>query len=229
MPDSIHYGGLDNLHFDLTLTDGDFGLIDFYNSRSFFPTVQDSRDERFEADSGIGIGAEAYHRSSLSVYKPARDDHAFDDHENLSVPQVINSPEASVLSNGPILCERLSSSSRDLILSLILEVSREANLSRILKSFPGAELLDSLIQQYFEQQTHNIGTFIHVPTFRTNNEDPGVLASVAAAGAVHSPNPTIRKLGYALNEGVRMHLPAKVLSVLYDYTIMLTGADILPV
>jgi hypothetical protein len=209
--DYVNYGALDNFHFDLTLTDGDFGLIDFYNSQSVLPNFHDTQNnDRYDTDSGIGIGAEAYHRSSLSEWKPAREDHAFDDHENLSVPPAINSPEATISSDGPILCDRLLSSSRDLILSLILEVSREANLGRILKSFPGTELLDGLIQQYFEHQKQNVGTFIHMPTFRTNSEDSGVLAGLAAAGAVRSPNPTIRKLGYALNESVRLHLPTKV-------------------
>ncbi|KAJ5320635.1 hypothetical protein N7508_000918 [Penicillium antarcticum] len=208
-PEYVHYGASDNLHFDFTLTDGDFGLIDFYNSRSLLPSFHNQHDEIYDTDSGIGIGAEAYHRSSLSAWKPAPEDHAFDDHENLSVPQVINSPETNVTPEWPHLCERLTSSSRDLILSLVLEVSREANLSRIMKSFPSTELLDGLIQQYFELQRHTIQTFIHMPTFQTNSEDPGVLAGLAAAGAVFSPIPTIRKLGYALNEIVRLHLPGK--------------------
>jgi hypothetical protein len=220
-PDYIHYGALDNLHFDFTLTDGDFGLIDFYNSRSLLPSFHTQNQEIYDTDSGIGIGAEAYHRSSLSEWKPAPEDHAFDDHENLSVPQVINSPEANMTSERPTLCERLTSSSRDLILSLVLEVSREANLSRIVKSFPSTELLDGLIQQYFELQKHTVQTFIHVPTFQTNSEDPGVLAGLAAAGAVCSPVPTIRKLGYALNEIVRLHLPSKVSLLLLMYVRMM--------
>lgn len=211
VPDYAQYGALDNFHFDLTLTDGDFSLIDFYNSHSITPDVPDSRtDTLCGTESGIGLGAEAYHRSSLSAYKPAREDHAFDDHENLSVPQMMNTPESSVFTNEPTLCDRLSPTSRDLILSLILEVSREATLSRIVRSFPGADLLDALVQQYFEHQTQDISAFIHIPTFHTNTEDPGILAGLAAAGAVRSSNPTIRKLGYALNEGVRMHLPTKV-------------------
>ena len=209
-PDYVHYGALDNLHLDFTLTDGDFGLIDFYNSRSFLPNFHTKNHEIYDTDSGIGIGAEAYHRSSLSAWKPAPEDHAFNDHENLSVPQVINSPETNVSSEWPTLCERLTSTSRDLILSLVLEVSREASLSRIMKSFPSTELLDGLIQQYFELQNHTVQTFIHMPTFQTNSEDPGVLAGLAAAAAVCSPVPTIRKLGYALNEIVRLHLPRKV-------------------
>ncbi|CAG7936751.1 unnamed protein product [Penicillium olsonii] len=209
-PDYTQYGSLDNFHFDLTLTEGDFSLIDFYNSHSIPTSVPESRaDPACGIDSGIGIGAEAYHRSSLSAYKPAREDHAFDDHENLSVPQMMNTPESSVSSTEATLCDRLLPTSRDLVLSLVLEVSREATLSRIVKSFPGTDLLDALIQQYFEHQTHTIGTFIHTSTFRTNSEDPGILAGLAAAGAVRSSNPTIRKLGYALNEGVRMHLPTK--------------------
>jgi hypothetical protein len=79
-----------------------------------------------------------------------------------------------------------------------------------MKSFPSTELLDGLIQQYFELQQHAVQTFIHMPTFKTNSEDPGILAGVAAAAAVCSPVPTIRKLGYALNEIVRLHLPSKV-------------------
>ncbi|KAJ5354329.1 hypothetical protein N7541_006893 [Penicillium brevicompactum] len=208
--DYVQYGALDNFHFDLTLTDGDFSLIDSYNSQAVFPSVPDSHmDYRYGIDSGVGIGAAAYHRSSLSAYQPAREDHAFDDHENLSVPEVINSPQNNLSFRDTAICERLSPSSRDLILSLILEVSREATLSRIMKSFPGTELLDSLVQQYFEYQINAVESFIHTPTFRTNSEDPGALAVIAAAGAVRSSNPTIRKLGYALNEGVRMHLPTK--------------------
>lgn len=220
MSDYAQYGALDNFHFDLTLTDGDFSLIDSYNSQAVFPTVPDNHmDYRYGMDSGVGIGAAAYHRSSLSAYQPAREDHAFDDHENLSVPEVINSPQNNLFFRDIAICERLSPSSRDLILSLILEVSREATLSRIMKSFPGTELLDSLVQQYFQHQINTVESFIHTPTFRTNSEDPGALAVIAAAGAVRSSNPTIRKLGYALNEGVRMHLPTKVCPMdLIDFT-----------
>lgn len=211
IPEFTHYGALEHPAFDFNLTDGDFGLIDFYNSGSLPPGLHDNDiQDRFDIDSGIGIGAEAYHRSSLSAWKPVQQDRAFDDHENLSVPQVIDSPEANPTSDRQILCERLSSSSRDLIFGLVLEISREANMSRIMKSFPSTELLDGLIQQYFEYQSHSVDSFIHGPTFRPNSEHASILAALAAAAAVRSPIPTIRKLGYALLEIVRLYMPLKV-------------------
>jgi hypothetical protein len=211
LPEFTHYSALENPAYDLNLTDGDFGLIDMYNARSFPPEFNgfEPRD-RFDADSGIGMGAEAYHRSSLSAWKPVQQDRAFDDHENLSVPQAIDSPEAIVASDRQILSERLSSSNRDLIFGLVLEISREANLTRIMKSFPSTELLDGLIQQYFEDQSRSVDSFIHGPTFRPNSEHASILAILAAAGAVRSPIPTIRKLGYALLEIVRLYMPIKV-------------------
>lgn len=210
IPEFTHYGALEHPAFDFNLTDGDFGLIDMYNSRSILPAHDHDQNDRFDADSGIGIGTEAYHRSSLSAWKPMQEDKACVDHENLSVPQTIDSPETSATLDRQILCERLTSSSRDLIFGLVLEISREANLTRIMKSFPSTELLDGLIQQFFERQSDNVDSFIHTPTFRPNNEHASILAAMASAGAVLSPIPTIRKLGYALLEIVRLYMPIKV-------------------
>ncbi|KAF7712303.1 Early growth response protein 1 [Penicillium ucsense] len=210
IPDFTHYGAMEIPALDFNLTDGDFGLIDMYNSCSFLPGVSemDSQDQ-FDVDSGIGIGAEAFNRSSLSQWKPAHEDHAFNDHENLSVPHTIDSPDAPVTSNRQVLGDRLSTTSRDLIFGLVLETSREAHLSRIMKSFPSTELLDGLIQQFFDFQAHSVGSFIHAPTFQPNSEHASILAAVAAAAAVRSPIPTLRKLGYALMEIVRFYLAMK--------------------
>lgn len=208
IPEFTPYGALENQALDFSLTDGDFGLIDMYNSRSLIPGY-DNEQDRFDADSGIGIGAEAYHRSSLSAWKPAQEDRAFVDHENLSIPQAIDSPEVSATER-QTLSERLSSSSRDLIFGLVLEISRGADLNRIMKSFPSTELLDGLIQQFFEYQSQSVISYIHAPTFRPNSEHASMLAALASAGAVRSHIPTIRKLGYALLEIVRMYMPIRV-------------------
>lgn len=211
IPEFTHYGALEYPPFDFNLTDGDFGLIDMYNSGSIFPNMHENhQQDSFDADSGIGIGTEAYNRSSLSAWKPGQGDKAGVDHESLSIPQNINSPEAIATPDQQILCDRLSSSSRDLIFGLVLEISREANLTRIMKSFPSTELLDGLIQQFFERQARSVVSFIHAPTFRPNSEHASILAAMASSAAVHSPIPTIRKLGYALVEIVRLYMPTKV-------------------
>ncbi|KAI9930238.1 hypothetical protein MW887_012050 [Aspergillus wentii] len=215
--DYAHYGVFDhNLHLDFDLTDVDYGLIDFFNNRGAVPEIQpdagrvDGNNDRFDVDSGIAIGAEAYQRSSLSAWKPTHEDHTFADRVNLSVPKAINSPHSSPTSSRQILSERLLPSSRDLIFGMVLQgTQKDENLTRIMKSFPNAELLDSLIQSYFECQRHQIDSWIHGPTFRPNSEEPDMLAAVAAAGAVRSPISTIRKLGYALLEIARLQMSVK--------------------
>lgn len=195
---------------DFSLTDGDIGLIDLYNSQSPSSYLKGGDPQDIcDAENDVGMGLEAYHRSSLSAWTPVQgQDRAFDDHENLSVPEAIDSPK--VISDQQILCEKLSSSSRDMIFGLVLEISKEANMSRIMRTFPSTDLLNRLLQQYFENQHHSIVSFIHAPTFRPNNEHPSVLAALASAGAVRSSIPTIRKLGYALMEIVRLFMPVKV-------------------
>lgn len=213
-PEYTQYGALDNVQFDFDLNDGDFGLIDFYNSQNLLPELHEHLTEQnnvhFDADSGIAMGAEAYHRSSLSAWKPSHGDYAGNDHENLSIPQTIDSPEASVTSDRQILCERLSPSGRDRIFGMVLETSQKAHLSRIMRSFPSTDLLDGLIQQYFNIQKHGVDSWVHGPTFQPNEQEPAILGALAAAAAVRSTVPTIRKLGYSLAEIVRLYMPRRV-------------------
>ncbi|KAL4905121.1 hypothetical protein BDW74DRAFT_178127 [Aspergillus multicolor] len=203
-----------NLNFDFDLTEVDFGLIDFYNSRgSVNPALPqpDDNDRDADRDSGIALGAEAYSRSSLSAWKPGHSDHAFADQNDLSVPKSIDSPEASTYSQSKhqILSERLSPGSRDLIFGMVLQTSQRANLTRIMKSFPSTELLDSLIQDFFAYQAQQVDSWVHGPTFHINEESPDMVGIVAAAAAVRSNIPTIRKLGYALMEVVRLQMSLK--------------------
>ncbi|KAL4892419.1 hypothetical protein BDV59DRAFT_202561 [Aspergillus ambiguus] len=200
---------IDPNSFNFDFTDMDFGLIDFFNTQGVqYPQHTDVPDG-LETDSGIALGAEAYQRSSLSAWKPGHSDHAFVDEEGLSVPKSIDSPETSLHSKRQVLSERLSPGSRDLIFGLVLQTSTTGNLTRIMKSFPSTELLDSLMQHYFEFQSHQIDSWIHGPTFQPNEQDPDMLAAVAAAGAVRSSIPTLRKLGYALMEIARLRMSDK--------------------
>ncbi|KAL4775907.1 hypothetical protein BDW60DRAFT_225052 [Aspergillus nidulans var. acristatus] len=201
-----------NINFDFDLTEVDFGLIDFYNSRGSAnpaPLQPDETDRDADRDSGIALGAEAYSRSSLSAWKPVHSDHAFADQNDLSVPKSIDSPEASAQCRHQILSERLSPGSRDLIFGMVLQTSQRANLTRIMKSFPSTELLDSLIQDFFANQAQQVDSWIHGPTFHPNEESPDMVGIVAAAAAVKSTIPTIRKLGYALMEVVRLQMSLK--------------------
>ncbi|PWY90707.1 C2H2 type zinc finger domain protein [Aspergillus heteromorphus CBS 117.55] len=193
-----------SMQFDFDLTEVDFGLIDYFNAQgTTHPAPQP--EAQSDVDRGIALGAEAYKRSSLSAWKPAREDHAFADQDDLSVPVAIDSPRSS-RSDRQILPERLASGSRDLIFGMVLQTSDKANLPRIMKSFPSTDLIDGLMQDYFAQQSRQLDSFIHGPTFRPNEQSADMLTAVAAAGAVRSAIPTIRKLGYALMEVARLHM-----------------------
>jgi hypothetical protein len=205
--------GFNNLNIELEfgLTDLDYGLIDFFNTNGVSQGIHSNLDSTDDADSEIALGVDAFHRSSLSAWKPNHRDHAFAEQENLSVSRsVIENTEGNSFHGHQMLCERLSTSSRDLIFGMVLYTSQPGNMTRIIKSFPNTELLDKLIQDYFLFQQQDVCSWIHCPTFQPNNEAPEILAALASAGAALSPISTIRKLGYALMEIARLRIPALV-------------------
>ncbi|PYH48928.1 putative C6 and C2H2 transcription factor RegA-like [Aspergillus saccharolyticus JOP 1030-1] len=208
------YGVFDqNIPFTFDLTEIDFGLIEYFNSQGITnhapPTIPEAPNDRADVDNGIALGAEAYKRSSLSAWKPAQSDNAFAHQNDLAVPGTIDSPSASPRSEHKILSERLSAGSRDLMFGMVLQASQKANPLRIMKSFPSTELLDGLIQDYFAYQSRQVDSFIHGPTFWINEQSSDTLTSIAAAAATRSTIPTIRKLGYALLEIVRLQISDK--------------------
>ncbi|KAL1965790.1 hypothetical protein VTN77DRAFT_5111 [Rasamsonia byssochlamydoides] len=204
-----------SMQLDFDLNDVDFGLIESFNERISQPAdhpntgTSDQETDRLDSDSAIAIGEEAYHKSSLANWTPIHEDHGYADQDNLSIPKSIDSPENINTGCNKTLTERLSPSSRDVIFGMVLKICRKANLSRIMRSFPSTELLDSLLQSFFKRHTAQIDSWIHAPTFKPNEEGPEILTALAAAGAVQSSIPTIRKLGYALMEIVRLQLPEK--------------------
>ncbi|RAH84888.1 C2H2 type zinc finger domain protein [Aspergillus japonicus CBS 114.51] len=207
------YGIYDqNIPFNFDLTEIDFGLIEYFNSQGIThhaPPVPEAPNDRVDVESGIALGAEAYKRSSLSVWKPAQSDNAFAHQGDLAIPRTIDSPDTSLRTERRVLSERLSAGSRDLIFGMVLQASQKANPLRIMKSFPSTELLDGLIQDYFAYQSRQVDSYIHGPTFRINEESSDTLTAIAAAEATRSTIPTIRKLGYALLEIVRLQISDK--------------------
>lgn len=201
---------------DFDLDDVDFGFIQSINDKEIFQAPRQDMDttddpsEKPDVDNGIALGVEAYRKSSLVDWKPGREEHGYDDQPNLSVPKSIDSPGSPVFSDQKILSEPLSQSSRDLVFGMILKTCRRANRTRIMSSFPSTEMFDSLLQQFFKTHAAQVDAWIHVPSFKPNGQCPELLAALAAAGAVNSPIPPIRKLGYALLEIVRIQLPVKV-------------------
>jgi hypothetical protein len=208
----------------LDLNDVDIGLINSYNERlpvMDLNVAEEENDlalERGQATpnlhSGIDLGIEAF-KKSLWRWTPAQQDRGYAEQVNLALPY----KDMSTLESRPttdVLDHRLEQNSRDGILAMLLSTCEPANIPRVASSFPSAELLDNLLQLFSSSQLSQSDFWIHLPTFRPHGQRPEFNGIVVAAGAVLSSIPTIRKLGYAIQEAVRLALPKIVRMQKFD-------------
>lgn len=160
-----------------------------------------------DVSTGIRAGAEAFERS-IWRWEPDRKDHAHAEQFNLSLPyKDMHSLEPR---HGPdVFDQTLEQISRDQILAMLLRDCEPSNISCVVACFPPAELLDSLMHS-FRSEVRRTDSWIHLPTFRAQSQRPELNAIVVAAGAVLSGVPALRKLGFAMQEAVRLAIPTIV-------------------
>ncbi|KKY16836.1 putative c2h2 type zinc finger domain protein [Phaeomoniella chlamydospora] len=107
--------------------------------------------------------------------------------------------------------QRLGQKGRDKILGLLLGICDSANLSRIVSAFPSANVLDSFLCNFFHFAEHQdsswSSSWIHIHTLDANNLRPELISMMVAAGATLSSSRTVRRLGYAIAETVRLSIP----------------------
>jgi hypothetical protein len=155
----------------------------------------------------INLGTQAF-KESLWQFIPSQKDHGYAEQLNLSLPyQDIDSPEIRLAADVSLSNQRLDQSSRDRILAMILSTCEPSRFSRVVSSFPSAELLDNLMHQFFSFELSRTDSWIHLPTFRLNGQRPELTGIIVAAGAVLSTIPVVRKLGFAIQESVRLAIP----------------------
>ncbi|TVY85354.1 hypothetical protein LSUE1_G000279 [Lachnellula suecica] len=210
-----HYSGRDVFNFgmdsSLDMNEVDFGWINSQNSlRQLQPTWNPPLEVEVEqppihrtpdVTSGITAGAEAYSKS-VWRWKPNQREHANAEQVNLSLPyKDMQYLEARLAPDNRD--QRIDQSSRDRVLAMLLSTCEPQNVSRVVTSFPSADLLDSLMHLFFRSELQSPDAFIHLPTFRPHSQLPELNGIVIAAGAVLSNVPTVRKLGFAIQESVR--------------------------
>ena len=208
--DVFNFGMESSLDFN----DLDIGWMNSQNSRTPMwnynvPPEQEDRLDRGQETpdvrSGINAGAEAFQKS-LWRWKPVQQEHAHSEQVNLSLPyKDMQNLETRLAPD--ILDQRIEATSRDRILAMLLSTCDPANVSRVVTSFPSADLLDSLMHLFFRTELSRTDTWIHLPTFRPQVQRPELNGMVVAAGAVLSAVPTVRKLGFAIQEAVRLAIP----------------------
>ncbi|KPM42896.1 hypothetical protein AK830_g3655 [Neonectria ditissima] len=197
--------------------DADFGFIDQLcsdpNSIDHQQPMLGQALDALGIDSpreNVALGAEAYKRSSLSVWEPTQDDSITAELENLSALGTDQgSPDAQSMINQYCLRERLSRAARDKFLGMILNHCRLEKSHFAIKAFPTPEVLDDLLQGFFSHHLDQTDSYIHVPSFRPNTQRPELLGSIVAAGAVLTDISAVHKLGFAIQEAVRTTLPTK--------------------
>jgi len=212
--DVLNFGMMTNLE----LNEMDFGLLDSYNDM-FVNTLGVPPMGFSQQPSGappvsgqhtpvkstqLALGVEAFQKSQWR-WTPNQKDRGNSELENLSVPTTI-SPKIRVM-NWRAVPGRLDHVARDRILAVMLTTCDFGDRLQAISSLPSAEMLDNLMNLYFFSQQQSIDTWIHPGTFQPSTVNPELLAAVVAAGAVLTTVPAVRKLGYALQEAVRIALP----------------------
>ena len=199
----------------LDLNDIDFSVLDHWNTDGLLdqvtsgpaePALEDSADMSIMRQKLAKVWTHSPWR-----WNPRQQDNGFVEQGNLPVP---SGEVGSQFRDGGqhldrVVQDKLEQSSRDKILALVLETCQKDNnmLTRVVSSFPSAEALDSLIHVFLASHLCQVSEWIDYSSFDLNAQRVEWLACAAAAGAVLTPNSTLRKFGFALEEAVRVSIP----------------------
>ncbi|KNG82110.1 putative C6 transcription factor RegA [Aspergillus nomiae NRRL 13137] len=205
------------LETDLDLSMVDLSFLESYNSRIPF---QFDEHETPQSISGSALGDCAAgtnygtpnDRSIQRLrwhFVPEPQDHGYAEHNNLLLPadaEQNSTPRNFIGMDSYCNAESLDLASRDKILSIFLSQMKHP-ISQVTLSFPSVELLDILIRYFLTSPTSNAKSWIHLATFTPKQTRPELLLAMAAMGAVLTPDPSLQKLGFAMQEVVRHQLP----------------------
>lgn len=205
------------MDYSLDMNDVDFGWIHSQNSLRQQPVWNPPQEieqpvVRGHPTPDITAGAEAFQKS-VWRWKPNQKEHTNAEQINLSIPKDMQYLEARLPPD--VFNQRIEQSSRDQILAMLLGTCEPENITRVVTSFPSADLLDSLMHLFFRSELQSTDAFVHLPSFRPQYQLPELNAIVVAAGAILSNVPTIRRLGFAIQESVRTALVKIVSSSIF--------------
>jgi hypothetical protein len=213
---------------NLELNDVDFSFLDNYNAHIPFDLETPRSDTLSSAvrpgDQATASRSEAF-RTSVWRFIPRPQDHSAAEQQNLSLPEVAqghDSPESRIRLDRRTTSEKLDQSCRDKIIAIVLSTCKPAMMFRSVSAFPSVELLDILLQFFLTSPLSGSDSWLHIPTFCSMTKDrTEVLLAAIASGAVLTPDNSLRKLGFALQEAIRAHLGFKVCSHMFSRLLMI--------
>lgn len=158
----------------------------------------------------IASGNAAFLRS-VWMWTPTNQDFGGQDNRNLSLtPADMDSPETRAVSGHSLYHHCLDAAMRDKILGLVLSTCDSSLFTSIASSFPPADLLNKLMHLYMALHLAQPDPWLHLPTMELGDGSLLLVMAMVSAGAVVCSVPSIRKLGYALQETARLCLAIKV-------------------
>ncbi|TGJ85872.1 hypothetical protein E0Z10_g2864 [Xylaria hypoxylon] len=207
----------DNTSYELN--DVDFGMLDHWNmdrigeravvTQAATPHTDDSSVDMTQMRQKlVKIWTESPWR-----WIPDKRDHRYFEHGNLPLP--CRDSASQQFQECPrqidrVVQDKLDPPSRDKILAVVLGTcGSDAIKMRVAASFPSAEILDTLTHIFLAAHLCSVSGWIHFGTLVMNSQWPEWLVTAAAAGAIMTPVPTLRKFGFAIEEAVRISLPSK--------------------
>jgi len=212
--DVFNFGMESSLDFN----DMDFGWISSQNNQTANinfnfnvcpePTIDQALDrgqQTPDVNSGISLSTQAFQKS-LWLWNPMKKDHCSAEQIHLSLPN--KDIESLEMRSGiDTLVPQLEQNCRDRILAMLLKTCVPANIPKVVTSFPSTALLDSLMHLFFKSELPQTDSYIHLPTFKPQFQRPELNGIIIAAGALQSSISPIRKLGFAIQEAVRLSIP----------------------
>ncbi|KAK5126531.1 hypothetical protein LTR08_004672 [Meristemomyces frigidus] len=199
---------------NMELNDMDLSFLDTYNNANpfdlrtpsiGFPTTGSDIMPSFTAAPVPPLDTTALPKASVWRFRPLSKDSGSAEQANLSLPT-----PTSLDIDRRVTCEPLSQTSRDKILAMILSTCKPNSIPRAVACFPSISLLDSLFQFSLTSPGSHAKHWIHAPTLLAGQTRPEVLAAIIAAGAVLTPDASIRKVGYAIQEAIRTAVQVQV-------------------
>ncbi|KAI1368727.1 hypothetical protein F5Y08DRAFT_227730 [Xylaria arbuscula] len=201
------------------LNEMDFGMLDHWNldGMSERPAVTQAATPQTD-DSTVDMTQ--MRRKLVKIWTgspwrwiPDKRDHGYSEHGNLPLPcrdsmnQQFQERHRQV---DRVIKDKLDSSSRDKILAVVLGACGDDTMKmRVAASFPSADIMDTLLHLFLASHLCSVSGWIHFGTFVLNSQWPEWLVTAAAAGAIMTPIPTLRKFGFAIQEAVRLVLPSR--------------------
>ena len=212
-------------NFDLgDFRDFDFASLTGYEGATGFLTsggddgkaIQHPENSIIDVQSSIDMGSAAFRRS-VWRWTPT-DERGNNEQMNLAgIPADGAEHQRHLLADLRPPEHHLDQKGRDKILGMILGMSYASNFSRIVSSFPQADVLDTYLNRFLQSPTSQQDSWFHIPTLRPNNLRPELISVMVAAGAVLSPSPKVQRFGYAVEEAVRLTIPKTVRLIDYSF------------